>query len=178
MRWITFLILLYIMAALQVSHLFAFPDGGHAFWPSILFLPDLAIFYALFAAEPAAPLCGLICGIAFDLANAELIGTNAVALALVAFIVMKIRLSIFRDHAVSQALITLLALLLFTLLNAIFRLILGAPLDGHSFWIHIGHLAADSVYSAIVAPILFWLFFRFTPLLGFTKQGPRSRSHI
>ena len=56
MRWITFFILLYFMYALQIAHLGALPHGprGDDFWPAIEFLPLLAVFYALFAADTAA----------------------------------------------------------------------------------------------------------------------------
>lgn len=176
MRWITFFILLYVLTAMQVAHFAALGHAGRA-WPAIQYLPLLAIFYALFATEASAPLAALVCGAAYDLGNYpnDLLGTNLVPLALVAFFVLKIRLSIFREHIVSQALVTLLAMLMFSILSVIMRLLVQAPLEGGSAWIHLGLLAGNAVYTAIAAPVLFWVLFRLTPLLGFTLHGPRSR---
>jgi rod shape-determining protein MreD len=177
MRWITFLILLYLMTALQAAGLGGFPHHNDI-WPRIEYLAILAIFYALYAAEPSAPLAGLICGIAWDIITKNvLIGTSAVPLALTVLLVVKIRLSIFREHAISQILITLLAILIFAALSIITRLIISAPLIFNSIWSDFAHTAANAFYSALVAPIFFWLFFRIQPLLGFSTHGPRSRVH-
>ena len=175
MRWITFLILLYVMSSLQLGRLGSLPPG---LWPSIEFLPILAIFYALFAAESAAPLCGLICGLFYDLpwTTDTMLGTCAVPLALTTLLVVRIRLSIFREHVLSQLLMTFLAIMVFAILSVIVRLIIKASLEGGIFT-YLGHMSANAIYSAIVAPLFFWLFFRFQSLLGFTSHGPRSRIH-
>ncbi len=177
MRWITFLIFLYLMTSLQSAGLGGFPYHN-ALWPRIEYLPILAIFYALYAAEPAAPIAGLLCGIAYDITTpADFLGTSAVPLALTVLLVVKIRLSIFREHGISQILITLFAILTFAALSVIVRLIISAPLDSNSIWSHFANLAANAIYSAILAPVFFWLFFRLQPILGFTSHGPRSRAH-
>jgi rod shape-determining protein MreD len=178
MRWITFFILLYVMTSLQFAQLGGFPHGSGATWPRIEYLPILAIFYALYAAEPAAPMCGLLCGLCYDIITpTEFFGSHAVPLALIAYCVVKVRLSIFREHFVSQFIITLLAILGFAVLDVAMRKIIGATLDGNSIWTHFGHLAANAIYSALVAPIFYWLFFRAQPLLGFSLQGSRGRMH-
>jgi cell shape-determining protein MreD len=105
----------------------------------------------------------------------ELLGTHAVPIAMMAFLVVRIRFSIFRDHFLSQLLITLLSLLALAVFDVIVRMLISAPLDDGSIWRHFGHLSANAVYSALVTPILIALFFRLTPILGFTSHGPRSR---
>ncbi len=178
MRWITFFILLLLADALQQSHLASIPHPNNTPpWPSIEYLPMLAIFYALFAAEAYAPLCGLLCGIAYDLGNhgADLVGTTAVPLAVTAWLVVRIRLSIFRDHAISQLLITLLAVLAFALLCLPMRSLAKAPFEGHSVWTHFISLAGNAIYTALVAPAFYWFFFRFPGVLGFSSHGPRTR---
>jgi len=186
MRWITFFLLLYLMTALQWSHLGAIPVRGND-WPMIDFLPMLAVFYALFATDSAAPLAALLCGLAFDIGNEDYIGTNMIPLALIAWLIVRIRLSIFREHFISQLVMTLIALLAYGLLSTTFRKLIGAPLEGgpfsgrsingNAFWTHLGHLAGNAVYTAIVAPVVFWLLFRIRHLLGFTSHGPRVRGH-
>ena len=179
MRWITFAILLYLMTALESAHLGALPSANpmREPWPEVLFVPMLAVFYALYAAETAAPLAALVCGLMLDITDPSFLGTNAVPLAIVAWLIVRIRLSIFREHMISQVVMTLLAVLAFAFLAALFRKLIGAPLHGGGFWRQFGNLAGDAVYTAILAPLFFWFFFRFRQLLGFSSHGPRIRGH-
>ncbi len=95
---------------------------------------------------------------------------------LVCWVIVRIRLSIFREHFVSQVIMTLVGILAFGLLAALFGKMVGAPLYNHSVWSHMGRLAGNAVYTAIVAPVLFFVMFKFHGLLGFTAQGPRARA--
>jgi rod shape-determining protein MreD len=176
MRWITFFILLYIMTALQVSHFGGIPSHG-SIWPFIEYLPLLAVFYALYASDTAAPLAALCCGLAYDLRNNDFLGTNLIPLALVAWLIVRIRLSIFREHFISQVVMTLLAVLAFAIFSSLFRWMIGAPLEGHSAWGHFSYVAGNAVYTSIVAPFVYFVLFRFQHLLGFTPHGPRLRGH-
>ncbi len=181
MRWITFLILLYLMTALQTSHLGGIPSKapGAALWPCIEYLPLLAVFYSLYASESAAPIAALLCGLAYDIGNFpdDFVGTNLIPLALVGWLIVRIRLSIFREHFISQLLITLMAILAFAIISAIFRKFIGAPLEGKTVWTHFAFLAGNAVYTAAVAPFVFYVLFRFRHILGFTPHGPRTRGH-
>jgi rod shape-determining protein MreD len=177
MRWLTFLILLYFMSALQSAQLGSLP-AGHLLannWPGIDYLPLLAVFYAMFAGEAAAPLAALACGAMYDLVQGDYLGTTMIPLALIALLILRIRLSIFREHIVSQMLMTLIALLIFAVLEAVFRRLIGAPLDGRGMWTHMGRLAGNAFYTALVSPLFYWLFFRFKMALGFTPHGSRTR---
>jgi len=180
MRWITFFLLLYVTTALQCAKFAAFPSGPHGenFFPEILYIQMLAVFYALFAADPLAPLAALACGAVLDLTSGgDFLGTSALPLAIVAWVLVRTRPSLFREHMLLQMITTLLALLAFSFLDALFRTFFHAPLVGLSIHTHFFHLAGDAVYTAIAAPLFFWLFFRFQSLLGFTPHGPRSRGH-
>ena len=180
MRWITFGILLYLMAALQVCRFGGIPVAapGTGTWPYIEFLPMLAVFYALYAAEGAAPLAALLCGLATDVRTPELIGNSMVPLALVGWLIVRIRLSIFREHFISQVVMTLLAVLAYGVIGALFRSLTGGPLYQHSAWSQMGFVAGNAVYTAIVAPMVFFILFRFQGLLGFTSHGPRGRGGL
>ncbi len=177
MRWITFFILLYLFAALQASHLGAVPNRDPANWPCIEYLPLLAVFYALYAAETSAPLCALICGVVYDLQTFEFVGISTVPLALVCLGVVKIRLSLFREHFISQALVSFLAVLAFGLLSAMTHLATGSFASGSSFVSHFGSYAGNAVYSSFVAPGIFWILFHLQGILGFSSHGPRTRLH-
>jgi len=167
MRWITFLILLLAMAALQDAQLGGFPHGPKDVWPMVEYLPLLAVFYALFAAETAALLAAAACGAMYDLVDGTYLGTNMIPLALVAWAILGIRLSIFREHAISQVIMTLVAVLAFAVLSALWRKMLGAPLQGLGIWPHVGRLAGNAVYTAVVAPAVMWVLFRLKGILGF-----------
>jgi rod shape-determining protein MreD len=175
MRWITFCILIYAAAALQAARFLALSVNDH---PAIEYLPLIGIFYALFAPEETAPLCGFWCGLALDLISSDQpLGTHAVPLALVAYTVTKIRLSIFREHVVSQFIVALLGVLLFALLAGAFRAITdreASQLIGTFFAVSRA-LAINAIYSAAVAPVIFWLLLRLKPILGFEVARGRKR---
>ncbi len=179
MRWITFFILLYFMYALQISHLgaLALGAGPDDPWPAVEYLPLLAVFYALFAGDSAGGLAALACGLAYDVGNHEFAGTNMIPLALVALLLARVRLSIFREHAVSQFVMTLVGVLGFAVGSALFRRLIGAPLYGLAVWPHLVHVAGNALYTAVAAPVVFWVWFRFPKLLGFTAQGARQRDY-
>jgi rod shape-determining protein MreD len=177
MRWLTFFLLLYLMMAAQTSRLGGIPATGGAIWPFIEFVPLLAVFYALYASAEAAPLAALLCGLSYDLMMMDFVGTSLVPMALVGWLIVRIRLSIFREHFISQVVMTLLGLLTFATFSVIFRRLIGAPLEGNSMLSHLGYHAGNALYTAMVAPLLFYLFFRIQHLLGFTSHGPRMRPH-
>ena len=68
-----------------------------------------------------------------------------------------------------------MAILFFALLCLPMRSLAKAPFEGHSVWTHFVTLAGDAIYTALVAPIFYWIFFRFPGLLGFSSHGPRTR---
>jgi rod shape-determining protein MreD len=175
MRWTTFLILLFIVTAFQMAHLGDWPHGRTDSWPGIEYFVLLTVFYALYAPEPAAPLAAVACGAMYDVSDGQFIGTHMVPLALVALGVVRVRLSIMRAHAISQIIMTLLAVLAFGGLSLVWRELLSAPLYGHAVWPHMGRMAGNAVYTAVVSPVAFRVFFGFRKLLGFAVPGVRRR---
>jgi rod shape-determining protein MreD len=151
--------------------------AGERIWPFIEFVPLLAVFYALYAAAEAAPLAALLCGLAYDVMMADMVGTSLIPMALVGWLIVRIRLSIFREHFISQVVMTLLGILAFATLSVAYRRLVGAPLHGNSVFAHLGYHAGNALYTAIAAPLLFALLFRIQHLLGFTSHGPRTRQH-
>jgi rod shape-determining protein MreD len=186
MRWLTFFLLLYVMMAAQTSRLGGIPStpaaggaaiGSTVIWPYIEFVPLLAVFYALYASAEGAPLAALFCGLSYDLAQMDFVGTSLIPMALVGWLIVRIRLSIFREHFISQVVITLLGVLAFAAMSVVFRRLIGASLEGNSMIGHFGYHAGNALYTAMVAPVLFYLFFRIQHMLGFTSHGPRMRPH-
>ena len=175
MRWITFLILLAVMAAFRLARFLSVPHANGAEWPEIEYVVILTVFYALFADDQHAPLAGLAAGAMMDLLNPlAILGTSALALGLVAWGIVRIRLSIFRESVGSQVILTVLAVFAYGFLTALLRTIAPSG-SGPSFWREILTMTGNSAYSGLAAPALFWLFFKIRPLLGFGTHGPRSR---
>jgi rod shape-determining protein MreD len=175
MRWITFCILLYAATALQSARFLALSAYDH---PAIEYLLLIGIFYALFAPEEAAPLCGFWCGLALDMISpGQAVGTAAAPLALVAYAVTIIRLSIFREHVISQIVVTLLGVVLFALLYGFLSAVVGGEPARllAVFWTVFRPLAVNAVYTAAAAPVLFWVLLRLKPILGFELARGRKR---
>jgi rod shape-determining protein MreD len=178
MRWITFILLLYIAAALHSAWFCAL--GGAEKFPRIDYVAMLAIFYALFAAEDYALMAALCCGILYDLMAPSPIGPHTFSLALVAWVIVRVRLSIFREHVISQAVVTMLAAAAFGLLTqslwVIMPKLLGIATTGLPFGAAMKAWLINALYTGIVAPGVFWLLFKLNTLLGFSVRGPRSGS--
>lgn len=174
MRWITFLILLAVMAAFQIARFLSVPHASSAPWPEIEYLVILTVFYALFADDQHAPLCGLAAGALLDLINpVAILGTSAFTLGLIAWAIVRIRLSIFRENLGSKIVMTVIAVIAYGFIAALLRTV--APQGGPTFWRQLLIMAGNAAYSGLAAPVLFWLFFKIRPLLGFGIHGPRSR---
>jgi len=97
-------------------------------------------------------------------------------MGIMALMVVQVRLSIFREHFASQVVMTFLAIAVFAVLSIIMRKIVGGPLGegmGSYFW----HVVVNGLYTALVAPLFYRLFFRFQGILGFSSHGPRGRMH-
>ncbi|MEI8198214.1 MAG: rod shape-determining protein MreD [Phycisphaerae bacterium] len=177
MRWITFLVLLFFAAALQTARLGALAPVPQAY-PMIEYLPLLAVIYALFADEHQAPLAGVACGLVYDVFS-QPFGVHTIALGLVALSVVKIRMSIFREHIFSQFIMAFLAILIFGVLAAVLReltpLLVGHGHSAYPFWPALGGSVINAFYTACVAPAVVWCLFRFAGLLGFHLKSSRGR---
>lgn len=179
MRWIPFVILCYIAAAFQVAGLGLLAPHGPYPIPQYIIL--VAVFYAMYAADDAAALVGLICGVLLDMTSSNVPGTLAIPLALTCCIILKIRLSVFREHGISQCIITGLAVITFAVLALCVRWLLAriARVDSGLLvsWTYLGMEAANALYTALLAPVIFWLLLRMESFLGFGLRGPKTRHH-
>jgi rod shape-determining protein MreD len=172
MRWITFGILLYLATALQVAHFGQWSEAGYF---HVEFIPMLAVFYALYPAEDYALLACLCCGFMYDLTGIGLLGVNTILLSLAGYGITRIRMNIFRQNPISQAVLVFLTVV-FVLLgrNILTRMGLWSAdqpmtvLSGYAPTI--GITLSSAIYTAIVAPWVFRGLFMIGPLLGF--DGP------
>lgn len=103
MRWFPFLLLAYIVVAVQ------FALGGALGWgqwtPNLVFL--LVIFVGMHALLEPAMVAGLILGLMHDLIASHGIGTYALSYALIAAIAVQLRGIMYSDHIVTHVMMPL-----------------------------------------------------------------------
>ncbi|MEI7766346.1 MAG: rod shape-determining protein MreD [Phycisphaerae bacterium] len=174
MRWFAYVILLYVATAFQVARLGKISPGTY---PQIEYLIILVLFYALYAPEDEAALAAIITGITYDLISTDIIGTQAIPIALLGWLVLRIRMSIFRDFFLSQALVALFAGILLALLSSIFKC-WSIP---HAARLGFGSLVwqgcANAGYTAIMAVPIIYVLDKLRPILGLEsgrKNGYRT----
>jgi rod shape-determining protein MreD len=180
MRWIPFILLLYLAAGLQAGALLGFPHANTPLpWPTLQYVMLLVVFYSLFANEQLAPLAALAAGLALDLINPlDVLGTSTMAMGLVSLAIIAVRMSIFREHAASQIIMTILAVLLFAVVAGTLRSVGPGVPDTQvvlPFAKYFGLMSANAVYTGLLAPLVFWLLLQMRNLLGFAAHGGRAR---
>ncbi len=178
MRWITFGILLYLATALQVAHIGQWSEAGYF---HIEFIPMLAVFYALYAAEDYALMACCCCGFMYDLTGIGLLGMNTILLSLAGYGITRIRMNIFRQNPISQSVLVFLAVV-FVLLgrNVLIRMGLWSAdqpatlVSGYAATIAITFSSA--IYTALLAPWVFRGLFMIGPMLGFDGPSHHGRN--
>ena len=165
MRWIGFVILLYVVTVLQ-STLAPF-IAVHTIRPDIMVI--VAVHYALLVRGYDAMLACWCIGLATDLAGLSYpsdsnVGVNAFSLGFIAIVIVKVRELTFRDSAVTQLVLTFLTKLTLALIVGVHMLYV---LDE---WHRFGEVATAAVwaavYTALLAPYGHWMLRRFRGALG------------
>ena len=174
MRWVVVAILAYACLVVQTA----------VFRPGLLGLeirgheatPDLVLVFGLFIALSFEPyevfLAGWCLGLGADLIATypdHRLGLGALLFAVVLYLTSYLQGSLFRGRVVVQFLLSLLVVfVVHWVWGLAARLGAGAALE-------VGRTAAgaalDGVYSAVLAPYLFWLFFRFKGPLRLPPGG-------
>ncbi|HMD54837.1 MAG TPA: rod shape-determining protein MreD [Phycisphaerae bacterium] len=182
MRWITFLILLYLATALQSSHLGQLNEAGFF---HIEYLPALAVFYALLADRWSALLVCFICGAVYDLTGDSLLGLQAILMFVVGYAIVGIRAHVFRNNMISQGVITFLTVLFLLAARAMLTHIIFWFAGRHQTDIaaltQTGIIFSSALYTALVAPLLFKAMLLIGSLLGFENphhRTPRERDRL
>jgi rod shape-determining protein MreD len=152
MKWASFAILAGLAVVVQTA---AVPRVEiQSVRPDIMFI--LAAHYALWGPWPDAAIAAWILGLAADLQSADRIGLHAMCFGLAAWGIMRIRQIVFRDHAATQIVVTLVFTILTQLIIQLYRRWGAAgPRDG-MFW----SAVLTGVYTAIFAPYLHWFLIR------------------
>jgi rod shape-determining protein MreD len=163
-RWFPFAILAAVAIVLQTS-LVPYIEI-QAVRPDLMFI--LAAHYAMWGPWPDAAIAAWILGLLPGLFSIEHnVGVHAFCFGLAAWAIMRVRQIVFRDHAITQLLITLVFTVLIQLLIGWYRR-WGAPGDGGVVWPAI----MTGVYTAACAPYLHWLLIRLGRWTGLrTSRG-------
>lgn len=165
MRWIPFVILVYVACVLQTTAM-AFLEV-HSVRPDLLVL--VAVYYALLARRPDALLACWLLGLAVDLNGLSFhtrsnVGLHALAFGLIALLAVRVRELFFRDQMMT-----------FVWFMVAWVLLLEALVGMHLMWAtgqwnRFGELALagtyTAIYTAIFAPYVHWLLKRLRPTLG------------
>ena len=103
MRWLPFFILAIATLACQCT-VVQMMSVRHV-WPDWLFV--LAVHYALWGPWPDAAIAAWLLGLLMDVQSGGRIGLHAFCFGAAAWVIVRVRQVVFRDHPVTQALITL-----------------------------------------------------------------------
>ena len=117
MRWSSFAILAVVALVLQTS---AIPKMEiQSVRPDLMFI--LAVHYALWGPWPDAAIAAWVLGLVAGTQSADRSGVHAFAFGLAAWAMMRMRQILFRDHAMTQLLITLVFTFLIQVLIGLYR---------------------------------------------------------
>lgn len=133
--------------------------------PDVVLL--FAIFLALYGPVEDAPLSGWLLGIAKDALSAGTLGLFAVLFMALCFFLSRIRADIFIEYNKSHIVNAGLATLVCYCAAAAWHSIQGVPLGSA-----LGSALMVAAWNALLAPLAFGLFFRFSRLLE-TARRPR-----
>jgi len=158
MKWVPFGILAGLTIVLQTS---ATPYVEvQSIRPDLMLI--LAVHYALWGPWPDAAIAAWILGLVVDLQSLDRIGIHALSFGLAAWAIMRVRMVVFRDHAATQIVITLLFTILIQVGVALYRRWGAPPQGGAILW----PALLTGLYTAMCAPYVHWLLIRMSRWTG------------
>ncbi len=150
MKWFSFAILAVLTIVFQTTVVQAM--AIHSVWPNWMFI--LAVHYALWGPWPDAAMAAWTLGLIMDLFSGGRIGLNAFCFGGAAWAIMHLRQVMFRDHPMTQILVTLLFMLV---MQGITGLYYCWDASVTIPWKDIGWSALfTALYTAAWAPYLHW----------------------
>jgi rod shape-determining protein MreD len=167
-HWFGLVIVTIVVAAVQTSVGSLMAIKGVP--PSFLLVT--AIYYGFRWPVGEAGIAGWSLGMAADLTGATPIGAQSLSFALVAMAASQLRNVLVTNHPLAQILATgVLGWLAYSLVY-----VHSAWTGGWASWsfaLSLKRAAWVAMYSAVLAPYLFWLLDRAVPLLGLQPNGRR-----
>jgi cell shape-determining protein MreD len=175
-RWFLVIIVAYVCLVAQTTVFrvgaLALPVGGHWVRPDLLLV--VGLFLALFYRPGEVFVAGWILGLVADVAG----GTGRLGLLAIEFGMLLALVSAFRDSLPRTRVLGQFALALVVALVVRLAWHLAMPVLSGG-WPALGYAVAgaalDAVYTAILAPYLFWFMAMFRAPLGLSAQLTPSR---
>lgn len=152
MKWFPFAILTVVAIVLQTSATTMIQI--QSIRPDLMFL--LAVFYAMWGPWPDAAIAAWVLGLVVDLESLDRIGLHALCFGLAAFAIIKIRQVVFRDHAITQLLVTLVFTVLIHIVFGLYNRWGASSQEESIVW----PALMTGIYTAALAPYLHWLLMR------------------
>lgn len=149
MRWLPFTVLALVMIVLQTAVARYMAIRG--IWPDLMFI--LAVHYALWGPWPEAAIASWILGLIVGLASQDRIGLHALCFATAAWAIFRVRQAVFRDHPLTQLVVTLLACLVVQVAVGIYNQWSASEGTDIRIW---GPAFFTAIYTAALAPYLHW----------------------
>jgi rod shape-determining protein MreD len=133
-----------------------------------LYFP-LVVFYSFLTDRKRNTVANWFTGLSKDLFSEGSFGINSVFFVAVGFLIWSIREILFRGHLVTQVLVTFIFAVVYNALYAVHTSISFHSLSlSTALWM----IFSGSLYTAVLVPILFWLFNKFQPTQKlFFNQG-------
>lgn len=165
MRWFTFFCILLSICLFQSTLIYWINVGSVV--PDLYF--PLVVFYSLLTDMKKNTLANWFTGLLKDLFSEGSFGINSVFFVAVGFLIWSCREILFRGHLITQVIVTFIFSVMYHVLYAI-----HVSLSFHSMslstavWI----IFSCSFYTAVLVPLLFWIFNKFQPAQKlFFNQG-------
>ncbi len=152
MKWFSFSVLAVVAVILQTSVTPLLQI--QSIRPDLMFA--LAVFYALWGPWPDAAIAGWILGLVVDLQSVDRVGVHALCFGCAAWAIMRIRQIVFRDHAITQILVTLLFTMLVQVMVGWYNR-WGSDSEGDAI---LWPALMTGTYTAICAPYVHWTLMR------------------
>ena len=177
MRWLPFFILAYVILGLQLGL------GEYASWrgaqPNLVLVA--AVFVAVNAPRDAGLLAAFLLGLLQDLVSVQPLGLHGLSYGLAALVVVGSKQLAYSDHPMTHFMLALGGGLVTAAVVYAHGLIRppGEPVTTEAgealspFRPGLGMLLFAALYTAALAPILFWLLGKLKPVFGF--RTARSR---
>ncbi len=150
MKWLPFGILALIAIVCQTTIVQA--TAIRSIWPEWVFI--LAVHYALWGPWPDAAIAAWLLGLIVDLQSADPVGLHAFCYGAAAWVILRVRQVVFRDHPVTHLVVTLVFAFAVQLLIALYYWWrLSGAAGSEALW---SSALCIAVYTALWAPLLHW----------------------
>jgi rod shape-determining protein MreD len=159
MRWITTIFFIVLLGLIQNSFLRVISVKGIR--PDLLLL--FALYLGLYGRREDVVVGSWLAGLCKDFLTIGPIGAFAVLFLLFGLLMARTREALFREHPLTQMILVFLAVLF---LNTIFLIPLSIYFHLKNFPLLLLQAAGVALYSALLAPLCFFLFTKLRGLLG------------